>query len=65
MDKAEFVARAPVYYALAIAVALNKASGPLPEFKIKSWYPDLDDSNPEQGSLIDRWMFWGLRCQYT
>ncbi|WP_315735372.1 MULTISPECIES: hypothetical protein [unclassified Bradyrhizobium] len=58
MDKAEFVARAPIYYALAIAVALHEASTPLPEFKIKGRYPDLDDPNPEGGSLIERWMIW-------
>jgi hypothetical protein len=58
MDKAEFVTRAPVYYALAIAVALERARKPLPEFKIKAQFPDQDDVGPDAGSLIQRWMLW-------
>jgi hypothetical protein len=61
MDKAEYVARAPIYYALAIAVALARSSGPMPEFKLKSRFPHIDDTNPheeESGTLLDRWMIW-------
>jgi hypothetical protein len=59
MDKAEFVERAPIYYALAIAVALERSTGPMPEFKIKGKFPTLDDASPEDnGSLIERWMNW-------
>jgi hypothetical protein len=60
MDKAEFVSRAPVYYALAIAVALQRSKGsPLPEFKIQGQFPDRSDSsNPDEQSLIQRWMLW-------
>jgi hypothetical protein len=61
MDKAEFVARAPVYYALAISVALERSTGPMPEFKIRGKFPHVDDSHPidqDQGSLIERWMIW-------
>jgi hypothetical protein len=60
MDKAEYVAKAPIYYALAIAVALERSTGPMPEFKIKSLFPHVDDSDPrdEGGTLLDRWMIW-------
>jgi hypothetical protein len=58
MDKAEFVAIAPVYYALAIAAVLKKRPYPVPEFKIRSEFPDNDDSNPEGGTLLDRHVLW-------
>jgi hypothetical protein len=58
MDKAEFVARAPAYYALAIAEALDRAPGPLSEYKVKHSFPDIDEQSGEEGSLIDRWMIW-------
>jgi hypothetical protein len=58
MDKAEFVAKAPVYYALAIASVLRKSAGPMPEFKIKANFPDSNDQELEGSSLIGRWMLW-------
>jgi hypothetical protein len=60
MDKAEFVERAPIYYALAIAVALERATAPMPEFKIKGMFPNDDDArHPDDvGSLLVRWMIW-------
>ncbi|MEA2898028.1 MAG: hypothetical protein QOJ84_3643, partial [Bradyrhizobium sp.] len=60
MDKAEFVARAPIYYALAIAVALERTGAPTPEFKIRSNFPNSsDDGSPDDpGTLLDRWMIW-------
>jgi hypothetical protein len=61
MDKAEFVVRAPIYYALAIAVALERSTVPMPEFKIRAMFPNVDDNaqHPDEiGSLLDRWMIW-------
>jgi hypothetical protein len=58
MDKAEFIDRAPVYYALAIAVALIKADGPLSEYMVKHAFPETDEMSGQEGSLIDRWMLW-------
>jgi hypothetical protein len=59
MDKVEYVERSPLYYSLAIAVALRGAPGPIPEFKIRSRYPHEDDSgSPEAGSLLDRAVVW-------
>jgi hypothetical protein len=59
MDKAEFVAVAPVYYALAIVAVLQKRPYPVPEFKIRSEFPDNDDSNPDVGgTLLDRHLLW-------
>lgn len=59
MDKAEFVQRAPIYYALAISVALLKTRAPVPEFKIRSRFPHIDVSSPEEdGTLLDRWVIW-------
>lgn len=58
MDKAEYVARVPAYYALAIADALNRAEGPLSEYKIKQPLPYTDEQVGEEGSLLDRWIVW-------
>jgi hypothetical protein len=58
MDKAEFVARAPAYYALAITKALNGSPRPLSEYRVKHTFPDTDEQTGEEGSLIDRWMIW-------
>lgn len=58
MDKAEFVEKAPVYYALAIAAVLSRYPVPTSEFKIRSHFPDGDDSNPEGGTLLDRLELW-------
>ena len=59
MDKAEYVEKAPIYYALAIAVVLERSTGPMPEFKIKNMFPDASDSQPDDdGSLLGRWMIW-------
>jgi hypothetical protein len=58
MDKAEFVARSPTYYALAIVDALNRAPGSLSEYKVKQSFPYPDEQTGEEGSLIDRWLIW-------
>src|SRR5437016_3273481 len=59
MDKAEYVAKAPIYYALAIAVALERSTVPMPDFKIKGLFPNIEENNPhEEGTLLDRWMIW-------
>jgi hypothetical protein len=58
MDKAEYVARAPLYYALAVAAVLGTVSGPLTEYKIRAKYPRDDDGSPEPGSLLDRMLVW-------
>jgi hypothetical protein len=60
MDKAEFVEKAPLYYALAISVALERSTGPLPEFKMRAMFPNMDDAQhpDDQGNLLGRWMIW-------
>lgn len=58
MDKADFVTKAPIYYALAIAAVLRRSTGPVPEFKIKSQYPYVDDNDPHESTLLDRWPIW-------
>lgn len=58
MDKAEFVEKAPPYYALAIAVVLRRQDNPRTEHQLKSEYPDHSDGAPEPESLLDRWVLW-------
>jgi hypothetical protein len=58
MDKAEYVERAPAYYALAIAAVLEKSPGPMTEYKTRGHYPRDDDGSPEPGSLLDRTLVW-------
>lgn len=47
-----------MYYALAIAVALQRSSGAISDFKIKATFLDEIDESGDQGSLIERWMIW-------
>jgi hypothetical protein len=60
MDKSEYVEKAPIYYALAIAVVLQRTRIPMPEFKIKSMFLDSNDAqHPDDvGTLLDRWVIW-------
>lgn len=58
MDKTEYIERAPVYYALAIAAVLERAPGPMTEYKIRGRYPREDDGSPEPGSLLERALLW-------
>lgn len=58
MDKAEYVERAPIYYALAIAAVLERAAGPLTEYKIRGNYPKQEDGDPDPGSLLDKGLLW-------
>lgn len=58
MDKAEYIESAPTYYALAIAAVLEKAPGPMTEYKIQGHYTRQDDGDPEPVSLLGRTLIW-------
>jgi hypothetical protein len=65
MDKAEYVAKAPFYYALAIAATLDGAPGPMTDYKIRAKYPHYDDSpDPEPGTLLGRSLAWDRAVQW-
>jgi hypothetical protein len=58
MDKAEYIERAPAYYALAIAAVLERAPGPMTEYKISAHYPKEDHGAPEPQGLLDKGLLW-------
>lgn len=58
MEKSEYIERAPVYYALAIACSLRRMNTPLSEYKIKQRYPETDETTGELVSLLDRGILW-------
>jgi hypothetical protein len=63
MEKSEFVKLAPVYYAMAIANVLRQGPA-LPDYKIRSQYPDDNDPNPEGSSLLDRYLVWDRAIEW-
>jgi hypothetical protein len=61
MDKAEFVREAPVFYALAIAVALSKGGDVISKNEIRQQFSAmLDDNDPDGGTFtfLDFELLW-------
>jgi hypothetical protein len=66
MDKAEFIEKAPGYYALAIALAVKRASSPLTQATIEAIYPVTRTGRFGLGgrSLLDNGHLWTIAIEF-